>query len=52
MFASNFPVDSLVASFGTIFAGFLEITTAFSATERDAMFRANAARIYRIPART
>ena len=51
MFASNFPVDSLVASFGTIFTGFFEITAGFSAAERDAMFRDNAARIYRIPAR-
>jgi predicted TIM-barrel fold metal-dependent hydrolase len=52
MFASNFPVDGLVASFGTIFAGFLEITAGFSAAERDAMFRGNAVRIYRIPVRT
>jgi len=52
MFASNFPVDSLVGSFGTIFSGFLEITSGFSLAERDAMFRGNAARIYRIPERT
>ena len=52
MFASNFPVDSLVGSFGTIFSGFLEITSGFSAAERDAMFRGNATRIYRIPTRT
>jgi predicted TIM-barrel fold metal-dependent hydrolase len=51
MFASNFPVDSLVASFGTIFAGFFEITEGFSAAERDAMFRGNAARLYRVPGR-
>lgn len=48
MFASNFPVDSLVGSFSTIFSGFLQITEGFSARERDAMFRANAARLYRI----
>lgn len=52
MFASNFPVDSLVGSFRTIVSGFLEITSGFSAAERDAMFRGNAARIYRIPERT
>jgi predicted TIM-barrel fold metal-dependent hydrolase len=52
MFASNFPVDSLVASFAAIFSGFLEITAGFSAAERAAMFHGNAARIYRIPART
>jgi predicted TIM-barrel fold metal-dependent hydrolase len=48
MFASNFPVDSLVGSFNTIFSGFLAITEDFTAAERDAMFRANAARLYRI----
>jgi predicted TIM-barrel fold metal-dependent hydrolase len=48
MFASNFPVDSLVGSFRTIFAGFLDITSDFSAFEREAMFRNNALRIYRI----
>ena len=47
MFASNFPVDSLVASFEAIFSGFDEITSGFSAQERAAMFRDNARRIYR-----
>jgi predicted TIM-barrel fold metal-dependent hydrolase len=50
MFASNFPVDSLVGSFGTIFSGFNDITSGFPQTERDAMFRDNAKRIYRFPA--
>lgn len=50
MFASNFPVDSLVATYATIFGGFSDITAGFSAAERDAMFRGNAVRIYRIPA--
>ena len=49
MFASNFPVDSLVASFDTIFSGFSEITAGFSAAERGALFRDNAIRLYRIP---
>jgi predicted TIM-barrel fold metal-dependent hydrolase len=49
MFASNFPVDSLVAGFETIFAGFDEITRGFSEAERVAMFRDNARRIYRFP---
>lgn len=48
MFASNFPVDSLVGSFGTIFSGFLEITAGFSEEERAALFQGNAQRIYRI----
>lgn len=47
MFASNFPVDSLVASFETIFSGFDEMTSGFSSDERAAMFCGNAKRIYR-----
>jgi predicted TIM-barrel fold metal-dependent hydrolase len=49
MFASNFPVDSLVGSFATIYNGFSDIVSGFTDAERDAMFRANAARLYRIP---
>jgi predicted TIM-barrel fold metal-dependent hydrolase len=49
MFASNFPVDSLVGSFATIYGGFSDIVADFSEADRDAMFRANAARLYRIP---
>jgi predicted TIM-barrel fold metal-dependent hydrolase len=41
MFASNFPVDSLCASFSTIFGGFHEI-----AGEQKALFHDNAIRIY------
>ena len=48
MFASNFPVDSLVGSFATICNGFLEITADFDASERTAMFAGNARRLYRI----
>ena len=46
MFASNFPVDSLCASFATIFEGFREIVRDLSAAERRALFRDNAIRIY------
>ena len=49
MFASNFPVDSLVGSFRDIYSGFDAIVADFTATDRDALFRANAARIYRFP---
>lgn len=52
MFASNFPVDGLVGSFKTIFTGFSEITEGYSAAERNAMFRGNAARLYRIDVRS
>lgn len=46
MFASNFPVDSLCASFATIFNGFRAIVGDFSAHEQSALFRDNAIRIY------
>lgn len=49
MFASNFPVDSLCASFATIFGGFREIVGEFSAAEQRALFHDNAIRIYAIP---
>lgn len=48
MFASNFPVDSLVATFETIYSGFDEITRGLSEAERAALFRDNARRIYRM----
>lgn len=48
MFASNFPVDSLVGSFETIFGGFSEITAGFSEDERAGMFYSNAKKFYRI----
>jgi predicted TIM-barrel fold metal-dependent hydrolase len=46
MFASNFPVDGLCATFGEIYSGFREISESFSATERRALFHDNAIRIY------
>ncbi|MFW6174477.1 MAG: amidohydrolase family protein [Chloroflexota bacterium] len=49
MFASNFPVDSLFASYDAIWNAFDQLTSGFSEAERDALFRANALRIYRLP---
>jgi predicted TIM-barrel fold metal-dependent hydrolase len=49
MFASNFPVDSLCATFPTIFNGFREIVRDFSPPEQQALFRDNAIRIYAMP---
>ena len=46
MFASNFPVDSLCATFHTIFGGFREIVRGFSDDEQRALFHDNAIRIY------
>ena len=51
MFASNFPVDSLRASFDEIFSGFDEFTRGFSADERRGLFHDNATRIYRMEKR-
>ena len=48
MFASNFPVDSVCADFGTIFNGFSEIVRDFSPVDRSALFHDNAIRIYAI----
>jgi predicted TIM-barrel fold metal-dependent hydrolase len=48
MFASNFPVDSLCATFREIFDGFRGIVAGLSADEQRALFRDNAARIYAI----
>ena len=46
MFASNFPVDSLCATFDTIFSGFRTIVSDFSASEQRALFHDNAVHIY------
>jgi predicted TIM-barrel fold metal-dependent hydrolase len=46
MFASNFPVDSLCATFGQIFGGFREIVADFSVSDRRKLFCGNAIRIY------
>ena len=48
MFASNFPVDRLVASFDTIYCGFKAIIADLSAAERKALLHDTAERIYRI----
>ena len=49
MFASNYPVDGLVASFATIFDGFLEITADLPLADREKLFAANARSFYRLP---
>ena len=52
MFASNYPVDSLVGAFGTIYAGFMEATAPLGRPAQRRLFADNARRIYRIPADT
>ena len=48
MFGSNWPVDSLYSSYRTVVEAYLEITADFSDDERDALFRRNAERYYRV----
>lgn len=48
MFASNFPVDSLVASYDTIFDGFKAIVADLPTTDRRKLFHDNAVRYYRL----
>lgn len=48
MFASNFPVDSVCATFGEIYGGFGAIVADFTAAEQDALFMTNARHIYAI----
>jgi predicted TIM-barrel fold metal-dependent hydrolase len=48
MFASNFPVDSLVGSFDTIFSGFKAIVADLPEAQQRALFHDNAVRIYRL----
>jgi predicted TIM-barrel fold metal-dependent hydrolase len=48
MFASNFPVDGLVASLPAILQSFKSLTHHLTAEERLALFCDNARRIYRI----
>jgi predicted TIM-barrel fold metal-dependent hydrolase len=47
MFASNFPVDSLCATFDTIFTGFEACVQDLPETARRQLFHDNAIRIYR-----
>ncbi len=48
MFASNFPVDSLVGEFATLFDGFKTATQHLSPRERNAVFHDTAIRVYRL----
>ena len=48
MFASNFPVDSLVADFATIYCGFMRIVEHYPEKDQRSLFCDNARRIYRI----
>ena len=48
MFASNFPVESLMSSYDSLWDAFSEITRDYSETERAKLFHDNAVRIDRL----
>lgn len=48
MFASNFPVDRLMASYGKIWSAYAEIVSDLGKDEQYALFRGTAESIYRI----
>ena len=48
MFASNFPVDRLMASYDRLWNAYRDISAGFSSAEKALLFRASAERIYRI----
>ncbi|MEM1263800.1 MAG: amidohydrolase family protein [Pseudomonadota bacterium] len=48
MFGSNFPVDKLHASFERVYGAYEQTVAMLSDAEQDQVFRANAARFYRI----
>jgi L-fuconolactonase len=48
MFASNFPVDALYGGFDAMFGLYETLTAGFDPATREALFAANAERIYRL----
>ncbi|MDE1181594.1 amidohydrolase family protein [Paraburkholderia sp.] len=48
MFASNFPVDRLFSTYEDVWRAYAAIVADMSDAEKDALFRRNAERIYRI----
>lgn len=48
MFASNFPVDGLCASFDTIYSGYMESVDGYPIAVQEDLFWRTAARVYRI----
>jgi predicted TIM-barrel fold metal-dependent hydrolase len=48
MFESNFPVDRRSLSYRVLWNGLKKIAAPFSPSERDAMFRGTATRVYRL----
>lgn len=49
MFESNFPVDKRAASYTVLWNAFKRLTHAYSESERQALFKETACRVYRLP---
>ncbi|MDO9094991.1 MAG: amidohydrolase family protein [Rubrivivax sp.] len=49
MFASNFPVDGMMSSYGRLWRAYLSIVADFAPEHQRALFAGNAQRIYRLP---
>lgn len=48
MFESNFPVDKQACGYSELWNAFKQLTTAYSASDRAALFSGTAARVYRM----
>ena len=48
MFESNFPVDKCALSYNVLWNAFKKMVGGYSETEKDAMFRGTASRVYRL----
>ena len=48
LFATNWPIDSLWSSYGTVIDAYREITKSLSSAEKERLFAGNTERIYRI----
>jgi predicted TIM-barrel fold metal-dependent hydrolase len=48
MFESNFPVDKYSLSYQVVWNAFKKMVADFSESEKDALFRGTATRVYRL----
>ncbi|MEL6871750.1 MAG: amidohydrolase family protein [Pseudomonadota bacterium] len=48
LYGSNFPIEKIWTGYGDLFDAFQAATKDFSDNDRDAIFRGNAARVYRL----
>lgn len=50
MFGTNWPIDRLYGSYAALVEAYLEVASALTATEQQALFSATATRVYRLDA--